>query len=142
MWVWVKSTPVSPCFHLPGFHFGTRFWTHVHVQILLPQTKPAARTKTSAQLWPMHLSWFPPPQLIQTLIWVLPKIAPKTVLFPFRFPFETHEQGSTTWRNAPVEERAELHWSTRWCSKIYVLLGHGQKGTHGTFSGGFVAKGG
>ena len=37
MWLWLKikqegqTAGFGPCFHLPGFHFGTGFWSHSHV---------------------------------------------------------------------------------------------------------------
>ena len=40
IWVWLKikqegqTAGVGPCFHLPGFHFGTGFLSHSHISAL------------------------------------------------------------------------------------------------------------
>ena len=46
---------VGPCFHLPGFHFGTGFWSHSQITkptVLLRQTRLICSTKTNHSCLP------------------------------------------------------------------------------------------
>ena len=61
-WVWLKiklegrTAGFGPCFHLPGFHFGTGFLSHSQLQTSSPSPKnqPASNSEEALVLAPVN----------------------------------------------------------------------------------------